>query len=61
VNTCTPAETVAEAADLVYFTLVKVAVAGGRWSDVAEELDRRRLRVSRRAGNAKPNRQEPRR
>lgn len=44
---------VAEAADVLYFTLVRVVKAGGALRDVAKELDRRGLRVSRRGGDAK--------
>ena len=43
-----------EAADLLYFTLVKLAAAGLPFADVEAELDRRRRRVTRRPGNAKP-------
>ena len=50
-----PGDVVAEAADLLYFTLVKLAVAGQSWSDVATELERRRGLVTRRPGNAKPD------
>jgi phosphoribosyl-ATP pyrophosphohydrolase len=43
-----------EAADVLYFTLVKLASAGLSLDEVARELDRRALRVTRRAGDAKP-------
>jgi len=43
-----------EASDLVYFTLVKLATSGCSWSEVAAELDRRQLKVTRRPGDAKP-------
>jgi phosphoribosyl-ATP pyrophosphohydrolase len=43
-----------EAADLMYFTLVAMHRAGVRLADVAQELDRRGLKVSRRPGDAKP-------
>ncbi len=43
-----------EAADLMYFTLVTMRRAGVGLADVARELDRRALRVTRRPGNAKP-------
>ncbi len=48
-----PADVVAEATDLLYFTLVKLAASGVDWADVSRELNRRQLRVSRRPGNAK--------
>lgn len=48
-----PSDVVGEAADLVYFTLVKLAASGVDWVEVARELDKRQLRVTRRAGNAK--------
>lgn len=50
----TTPEVVAEAADLLYFTLVAMQRAGVRPADVAVELDRRALRVTRRPGDAKP-------
>lgn len=43
-----------EAADLLYFTLVRLAGAGVPIDAVARELDRRALKVSRRPGDAKP-------
>lgn len=42
-----------EAADLIYFTLVTMQRAGVSLADVASELDRRALRITRRLGNAK--------
>lgn len=47
-------EVTAEAADLLYFTLVKLAAAEVRLADVAAELARRTTRVTRRPGDAKP-------
>ncbi len=47
-------ETVHEAADLVYFTLVALARAGIPLDAVEAELDRRERRVRRRRGDAKP-------
>jgi phosphoribosyl-ATP pyrophosphohydrolase len=47
-------EVAAEAADLVYFALVALARRGVPLAAVAEELDRRELRVTRRPGPAKP-------
>ncbi len=48
-----PAEVREEAADLLYFALVRAAAAGVRLAEVEEVLDRRALRVSRRACEAK--------
>lgn len=48
-----PSEITHEAADLLYFTLVAMRRAGVRLADVALELDRRALRISRRPGDAK--------
>lgn len=42
-----------EAADLLYFTLVRMAAAGMNLADLETELDRRELQVSRRACDAK--------
>ncbi len=50
-----------EAADLLYFTLTRLAIAGVPLADVERELDRRERRVSRRAGDAKPIGQTPER
>jgi phosphoribosyl-ATP pyrophosphohydrolase/phosphoribosyl-AMP cyclohydrolase len=47
-------EVVHEAADVVYFTGVKLQSAGVSWAEVERELDRRALRLTRRGGNAKP-------
>lgn len=47
-------DVVAEAADLMYFTLVAMQRAGASLAEVATELDRRALRVTRRPGDAKP-------
>ena len=46
-------DVIAEAADLLYFTLVKTASAGVTLEDIAKELDRRELKVSRRPMEAK--------
>lgn len=43
-----------EAADLLYFALVRLASAGVSLAEVEEVLDRRALRVTRRPGGAKP-------
>jgi len=51
----TPAEIMHEAADVLYFTFARLASAGVPLASVADELDRRGLRVSRRPGNAKPD------
>lgn len=47
-------EVVHEAADVLYFTMVRVVAAGGRLEDLERELDRRALRVTRRGGERKP-------
>ncbi|MEM7305227.1 MAG: phosphoribosyl-ATP diphosphatase [Planctomycetota bacterium] len=49
----TRAEAVHEAADVLFFTLARLARDGVRLSEVERELDRRSLRVTRRAGDAK--------
>ncbi len=49
-----PDHIVAEAADVLYFALTKLVATGKSLSDVAAELDRRALKVTRRPGNAKP-------
>lgn len=49
-----PREVAAEAADLLYFALVALARGQIGLAEVAAELDRRALRISRRPGNAKP-------
>ncbi|MDD2942000.1 MAG: phosphoribosyl-ATP diphosphatase [bacterium] len=48
-----PAEVCWEAADVIYFTLVRMAASGVRLSDVEEELSLRSKKVTRRPGNAK--------
>ena len=52
----TPEHTAEEAADVLYFTLVRLVAAGVSLDKVQSALDRRRLKVSRRPGNAKPER-----
>jgi phosphoribosyl-ATP pyrophosphohydrolase len=47
-------EVTAEAADLLYFTLVAMTRSGVSLADVAAELDRRASKITRRAGDAKP-------
>jgi phosphoribosyl-ATP pyrophosphohydrolase/phosphoribosyl-AMP cyclohydrolase len=47
------AEVVHEAADVLYFTMVRMAAAGVRLADVQAELARRALKVSRRSGEPK--------
>jgi phosphoribosyl-ATP pyrophosphohydrolase len=49
----TPLNAVQEAADLLYFTMVAMRRTGVTLADVAGELDRRALRVTRRPGIAK--------
>ena len=46
--------TIAEAADVLYFTLARLAKDGISLAEVESELDRRALKVSRRPGDAKP-------
>lgn len=46
-------EVIAEAADVFYFTLVKAATAGVGVDDIEHELDRRSLKINRRAMRAK--------
>lgn len=48
------AEAAAEAADLVYFALIKAAAEGACLADIEAELDKRSLKVTRRGGAAKP-------
>lgn len=50
----TPAHVVAEAADVLYFTLVRLASTGVTLDQVEGELDRRGRKISRRGGDAKP-------
>ena len=47
-------ETISEAADLLYFALVRLLSAGATLADVEKELDARALRLTRRPGDAKP-------
>lgn len=49
----TPEHVAAEAADVIYFTLTKMAANGVSLGNVADVLDRRALRVTRRLGDAK--------
>jgi len=49
----TPAEVAHEAADLLYFTLTAMARGNVPLADVAAELDRRALKITRRPGDAK--------
>ncbi|MHC4262353.1 MAG: phosphoribosyl-ATP diphosphatase [Planctomycetota bacterium] len=51
-------EIVHEAADVLFFTLTKLRAAGIDLADVERALDARALRVSRRAGDAKPEPEE---
>ncbi|KAJ3196189.1 trifunctional histidinol dehydrogenase [Irineochytrium annulatum] len=50
----TPEDIAWEAADLIYFALVKCAQAGVSMSDIERQLDRRSKKVTRRPGDAKP-------
>jgi len=54
----TPEEVTAEAADVLYFTLVAMARAGVPLADVEAELDRRGRAVTRRPGDAKEQKGE---
>ena len=49
-----PAEVRHEAADVIYFALVRAAVEGVSLADIEHELHRRSLKVRRRKGDAKP-------
>jgi phosphoribosyl-ATP pyrophosphohydrolase len=49
----------AELADVIYFALVAAAARGADLTRVAAELDRRARRVTRRAGDAKPPKEQP--
>lgn len=48
------AEAAFEAADLIYFSLVKAQTEGAGLKDIEAELERRSYKVQRRPGNAKP-------
>lgn len=48
------ADLVHEAADVLYFTLARLAQGGVPLAEVEAELDRRALKVARRGGDAKP-------
>ena len=50
-----PSDVAWEAADVMYFTAVAMARAGVSFADVAQQLDLRARKVSRRAGDAKPD------
>ncbi|HWP67876.1 MAG TPA: phosphoribosyl-ATP diphosphatase, partial [Rectinemataceae bacterium] len=49
-----PAEASFEAADVMYFALVKALCEGAKLADIERELERRSFKVQRRPGNAKP-------
>ena len=49
----TPQEIAAEAGDVIYFTLAKLAAADVRLAEVEQVLAARRRKVTRRPGNAK--------
>lgn len=51
------AEVVHETADLLYFALTAMVRGGVALDEVARELDRRALKVSRRPGDAKPEKE----
>jgi phosphoribosyl-ATP pyrophosphohydrolase/phosphoribosyl-AMP cyclohydrolase/histidinol dehydrogenase len=46
----------AEAADVIYFTLVAAVKGGASLEEIEGHLDRRTLKIKRRPGNAKPER-----
>ncbi|MCO4747198.1 MAG: histidinol dehydrogenase [Proteobacteria bacterium] len=50
-----PADVAAEAADVIYFAAVAMARAGVGFADVEKVLDRRARKLTRRPGNAKPD------
>lgn len=50
----TPREVIHEAADVLYFTLARMTAAGVTLPQIEQELDARRLKVTRRGGDAKP-------
>lgn len=54
-----PADVTWEAADVLYFTLVKLVQADVSLADVERHLDARSLKVKRRPGNAKPTKESP--
>lgn len=54
----TPQEVAFEAADLIYFALVKATSAGVSLADIERNLDVKGLKVQRRPGNAKPKWEE---
>ena len=51
-----PDHVAAEAADVIYFTLVACARTGVSIADIEKHLDLRALKLTRRPGNAKPER-----
>lgn len=53
-SAASPADVAHEAADVLYFTMVAMQRSNVTLADVAAELDRRALKVTRRPGNAKP-------
>ena len=55
----TPGEVAWEAADVIYFAMVHMVKNGVSLDDVATQLDKRSLKVSRRPGNAKPEPVKP--
>ncbi|MCX7027559.1 MAG: phosphoribosyl-ATP diphosphatase [Spirochaetes bacterium] len=54
VVTSSSVEAAFEAADVIYFSLVKALREGARLIDIESELERRSYKVQRRPGNAKP-------
>lgn len=58
--TTNPVDAAAEAADVIYFAMVKAEAEGATLADIENELDRRSFKVRRRGGAAKPGYQEGR-
>jgi len=52
--TSNPVDAAFEAADVVYFAMVKALREGASLADIEQELERRSYKVQRRPGNAKP-------
>ena len=46
----------AEAADVIYFTMVAAVKGGASLEQIENHLDRRTLKIKRRPGNSKPER-----
>ncbi len=57
-DAASPEDTAWETADVLYFALVAMIRGGARLEDVMKELDRRERKLTRRPGDAKPEKQE---